>query len=231
MMDFLVDVDNESKAAVVVQSDGQIFNSSLLNQVNGVDRPGLARLNPDGATDASFVPESNEADDHYYSPLARQINGKIQASFGNGIVRLNADDSRDRTFDLGSSLTLDFGGEQEGFRASVLDIIIQPDGQILVSGNFTSVNGIARSGLVRLNGDAGLANSRAHFRTITGAVAGKVELNLDVVPSRTYAIQTSPDLIHWTAITRSKATNYCLNVSDSVEPISHRFYRAVQTAP
>src|SRR5206468_7177676 len=130
------------------------------------------------------------------------------------IFRLNADGTRDLTFDLGSNLTLDLGIEQNGLTASVSDIIVQPDGQILVAGNFTSANGSARSGLVRLNGDAHEANSRARFRSITGAGTGKVQLQLDVVPNRTYALQSSTDLIKWTAITTRNATNYLLDVTD-----------------
>jgi uncharacterized delta-60 repeat protein len=226
MMDYLVQVDFGSKAAVVVQPDGKIFTAGLFSQVNGVDRPGLARLNPDGSTDASFVPESNAAGDRYSRPLALQEDGKILASFGDGIVRLNADGSRDLSFDVG----LD-GLKQNGFAASLSEIIVQPDGQILVSGNFTSVNGSAWSGLVRLNGDAGLANSRAHFHSITGAGAGKVRLGLDEIPGHTYSLEASMDLIHWTAITTFKATSYSLNLSDPSAPISHRFYRVVQTVP
>jgi hypothetical protein len=139
---------------------------------------------------------------------------------------LNVDGSRDLSFDVG----LD-GLKQNGFAASLSEIILQPDGQILVSGNFTSVNGSARSGLVRLNGDASLANSRAHFRSITGAGPGMVQLNLDVIPGRIYALEASTDLIHWTAITTSKATNYLLNLSNSAALVPHRFYRAAQTAP
>jgi hypothetical protein len=108
---------------------------------------------------------------------------------------------------------------------------VQSDGLVLVAGKFTSANGIARSGMVRLNGDADLANSRARFRSITGAGTGRVQLNLSVVPNRTYAIQASTDLIHWTAIATRTATNYLLDVTDSDAGISRRFYRVDQTAP
>ena len=66
---------------------------------------------------------------------------------------------------------------------------------------------------------------------VIGDGTGKIELLLDVVPSRTYAIQTSADLINWTAIATRNATNYLLNVTDSAAGVPYRFYRAVQTAP
>jgi beta-xylosidase len=56
-------------------------------------------------------------------------------------------------------------------------------------------------------------------------------LNLEVIPTHTYAIQASSDLMNWTVIATRNATNYWLNVTDSAAAISHRFYRAVQTAP
>jgi hypothetical protein len=200
--------------------------------VNGVDRPGLARLNPDGSTDTSFVPESrvtenNDAGSYNIRGLAIQADGKILAASGDGsLVRLNADGSRDLAFVFGVD-----GFKQNGFVDSLSDIVVQPDGQILFASNFTTANGSARAGLVRLNGDAGLANSRARFRSITGVRTGKLQLNLDVIPNRTYAIESSTDLVNWTAITTRKATNYLFDVTDSAAAISRRFYRALQTAP
>src|SRR5206468_12366138 len=84
MMDKLIDGDGGSRAAVVVQPDGQIVSAGLFNQVNGVDRPGLARLNPDGSTDPSFVPENNDESYHNIHPLALQADSKLLASFGDG---------------------------------------------------------------------------------------------------------------------------------------------------
>jgi uncharacterized delta-60 repeat protein len=180
VMDILASFEGGSRNAAVVQPDGKIVIAGFFNKVNGVDRPGLARLNPDGSTDASFAPENNDAGDHNIRPLALQADGKLLVSFGDGsIVRLNADGSRDLAFDLGVD-----GFRQKGLAATFSDIVVQPDGQILVAGNLTSANGIARSGLVRLNGDAHLGNGRPRFRSITGAGAGKVQLHLDVIPNR-----------------------------------------------
>jgi uncharacterized delta-60 repeat protein len=231
MMDILSSGFGGSMNAAVVQPDGKIVIAGLFNHVNGVNRPGLARLNPDGSTDASFMPENN----YYIISLALQADGKFLGAGANGsIVRLNADGSRDLTFDASVELAFDFGGEgwkQYGLATTFSDIVVLPEGQILVAGNFTSPNGISWPGLVRLNGDARLANSPARLRSITGAGTGKVQLNLDVVPNRTYSIQASSDLINWTAIATLNATNYLLNVTDSAAGISRRFYRAVQTAP
>ena len=58
----------------------------------------------------------------------------------NRIVRLNADGTRDNTFNIGT-----------GFNNVVIDIQLQSDEKLLVSGVFTDYNGTACSRLVRLN--------------------------------------------------------------------------------
>jgi hypothetical protein len=85
---------------VVVQPDGRILTAGAFSEVNGVDRPGLARLNTDGSTDMSFLPESRD-NGYRVNALALQPDHKILAALGDGsIVRLNADGSQDLTFDF-----------------------------------------------------------------------------------------------------------------------------------
>jgi uncharacterized delta-60 repeat protein len=62
----------------------------------------------------------------------------------NNFVRLNADGSADAAFmaNLGS-----------GFNFGVTDIALQNDGKIVVIGHFSSLNGVTRVGLARLNAD------------------------------------------------------------------------------
>jgi uncharacterized delta-60 repeat protein len=66
----------------------------------------------------------------------------------NRIVRLNTDFSIDDTFVYGT-----------GFNAEANAVAIQPDGKILVGGNFTQYNGTARNRIVRLNTDGSLDTS------------------------------------------------------------------------
>lgn len=80
---------------------------------------------------------------------AIQVDGKILVggSFTsyngtnyNRLIRLNSDGSPDNTFEIGV-----------GFNGSVETVIIQPDGKILVGGNFTSYNGTTQGNIIRLN--------------------------------------------------------------------------------
>jgi len=58
------------------------------------------------------------------------------------IVRLNLDGSVDNTFNVGTGF--------EGFSSYVNTIALQPDGKILVGGNFLSYNGVTRHRIARL---------------------------------------------------------------------------------
>lgn len=84
----------------------------------------------------------------------------------NRIVRLNADGTEDSSFY--STLV---GGTGAGFNAQILAIKIQPDGKILVGGGFSTLNAVARVGLVRLESTGQLDLS---FSINLGALNGNV---------------------------------------------------------
>jgi uncharacterized delta-60 repeat protein len=88
------------------------------------------------------------------SAMVRQSDGRIliAGSFTsfNGqplgrIARLNPDGSVDSSFNPG-----------KGASAEVYAMAVQPDGRILVGGFFSSVDGVSRTGLARLNEDGSL---------------------------------------------------------------------------
>lgn len=88
---------------------------------------------------------------------AVQTDGKIvvvgnfthyNANARNNIVRLNADGSIDTTFNVGT-----------GLNAIGRIVKIQPDGKILVGGNFTDYDGNSVDRLIRLNTDGSLDSS------------------------------------------------------------------------
>jgi uncharacterized delta-60 repeat protein len=116
-----------------------------------------ARLNADGSLDTTFNPALTAPGT--VTVMALQSDGKIIV-FGNfskmngvarsRLARLNADGTTDMSFDPGS-----------GFNNQVNSIVIQSDGKILVGGNFTNYNGVARANLARLNADGSLDNGFA----------------------------------------------------------------------
>lgn len=136
-------------------TDRRIRIGGNFTQVNGQTRRNLAALANDGGLDTNFNPFVNP--DGIVYGLAGQADGKILAvgfftsvfaPFSNppivrpGLVRLNADGNLDRTFDL--------GGTTDGL---IERVAVQPDGKVLIAGQFTNTNLPDQANLARLNAD------------------------------------------------------------------------------
>jgi uncharacterized delta-60 repeat protein len=141
--------------ALAIQPDGKIFIGGNFFFLNGREVYGFARLNPDGGVDTSF--NSGFGANGPILAVALQADGKIliggnftfvKGFSRNGLARLFPDGSVDQSF---------------GFYAGANDIVrgiaVQPDGQILVGGDFTFYNNFAYNHLVRLNGSDGSLDS------------------------------------------------------------------------
>ncbi len=146
--------------ATVVQPDGKIVFGGHFTSVLGTPRNNIARLNADGTLDAAFDPNVNGA----VATLAVQADGKLllggefstlqpngaaSPTTRNRVARVNADGSLDTVFDPNAS-------------APVISIVVQPDGKVLLSGDFGFLqpNGAAspttRVGIGRVNADGTL---------------------------------------------------------------------------
>ncbi|HQQ63695.1 MAG TPA: thrombospondin type 3 repeat-containing protein [Pseudomonadales bacterium] len=151
--------------AVAIQTDGKIMLGGDFNIVNGITRNRIVRLNSDGSTDASF--NTGSGADLYVRAIALQADSKIliggsftqvNGTARNRIARLKSDGSLDASFNADT-----------GTIYSIQTIVVQPDGKIMVAGDFTSIGGgIARSKIARLNSDGSLD---ASFNPGTGANA------------------------------------------------------------
>ena len=142
--------------SIAVQTDGKIvIGGFIVSSYNGTTAAWtpIARLNPNGAFDSTFnrITSNSNA-----LKVAIQPDGKIMmaGSFStingvarNYITRFNADGSLDASFDTGMGPNL-----------PVYTIYVQPDGKILLAGAFSTINGISRSRLARLNADGTLDN-------------------------------------------------------------------------
>lgn len=64
--------------AIAVQMDGKVLVGGVFNQIDGVVRKHIARLNPDGSLDMEFDPGAAANSDEVYS-LALQTAGKLLA--------------------------------------------------------------------------------------------------------------------------------------------------------
>jgi uncharacterized delta-60 repeat protein len=148
---------NNRILTVAVQPDGKILIGGEFNMVNGFTKKNIARLNSDGSTDASFSPNITAPNPGSIFNLVGVaslkvlktgkilIGGNFSAADGqprNNIARLNSDGSLDTTFDVG-------GTGPEGI---VRTLAVQPNGCVLVGGNFVRFNGQIRTGMARLIG-------------------------------------------------------------------------------
>ena len=151
--------------------NGQMIlgNSGSYNQI---DVRGLARINAYGQLDATFTTPTNLFT-RSFSTLALQPDGKILAggrvefSFASGLPannlhRYNSDGSYDAGFTQG---THDLAG-------TIKKIVVLSNGNILVAGSFTTYNGVAAGGLVRLL-PSGIID--ATYNIGTGAGGGSIE--------------------------------------------------------
>ena len=163
---------NDSVNAVAVDSLGHVIIGGAFDHVSGVARGGVARLNVDGSLDTSFDPgigtynPATRSTDPVYA-LAVQPDGKILVggSFANvemisinGLTRFNPDGTLDTTF---STYGLNNGtyNPVTGVADHVNAITLQPDGAILIGGDFTTFNQTRRVGIARLFKDGSLDTS------------------------------------------------------------------------
>ncbi|MFT5136895.1 MAG: putative delta-60 repeat protein [Arenicella sp.] len=133
------------------QQDGKILvGGNFINELEPDTRQNLTRLNADGSTDPSFVQKL----DGWVFCVLEEANGQILIGgyfkhIDNRdhkyMARLNADGSLDESFkpDLGE-LGWVYSFDQ------------QSDGRIVIGGEFTSVDGIERNYVARLNMDGSL---------------------------------------------------------------------------
>lgn len=149
--------------AVVVDPFGRVVIGGDFDTVSGSKYGGVARLNLDGSLDTNFLsgigtynPDSGSTDPVY--ALAIQGNSVLvggafsymELARYNGIVQLDANGLVDRTFNPGSSTNNGTFNPLTGQADAVYAITIQPDGNILIGGDFTTYNQTRRVGIARI---------------------------------------------------------------------------------
>lgn len=130
-----------------------------------LDEPGrgvgydFVRLYADGRRDTSFISgnglEQNEDTNVFDNPIITDIDvqddGKVLVAGGfigyqgesvKDLIRLNVDGRRDKAFDI-----------QDGFNGLIRVVNVQPDGKVLVGGDFTEYQGQSANHLIRLHPD------------------------------------------------------------------------------
>lgn len=153
---------------VSLQPDGKLIVGGDYLNFNGAETPYLCRLYSDGTKDVSFDLGTGFNAKVYSSSI--QPDGKIvlggsftafNGSAAGRLIRLNADGSRDATFN--TTIASNTG--------IIYATALQSDGNIIIVGSFTKYNGITANRLARILPDGNLDST---FNIGTGA-SGLVE--------------------------------------------------------
>jgi|GEM_PF-3023750 len=144
-------------------SDGKtlvVGNADQVSTYNGALLRGISRINADGTLDTTFNPGGtgvSNTNNGFVTDFVIQPDGKIiiagHMAFYNGqptkhILRLEPDGTIDPSFNYAT-----------GPNSSLTSVALQSDGKIIISGYFTSYDGIPREKLARLNSDGSLDTS------------------------------------------------------------------------
>ena len=155
---FNPDADDEVYALAVLPS-GKILMGGIFRTVSGQMHDSIARLDASTGLADSFNPNVLAGS---VSTIAAQTDGKIL--IGGGFSSINGS----RRFLIArldgvtgslDSFNPDPLGASSGPAPSVDEIVIQPDGRILVSGLFARIGDQARNNMARLDPITGLADS------------------------------------------------------------------------
>ena len=162
-------------ASLAVQADGKILLGGEFDTFNGQPTSGLVRLNANGSLDASFSPPLMRYS--YVEGLIVQPDGKVLMNgylnlLGStqqyaGVARLLPSGALDLNF-----VTSNFIDGDVGTSTGEPAMLLQPDGKIIVVGNFTNAVG---NRVARLNSDG---TSDLTFQAGTGPNVAPTTLGL-----------------------------------------------------
>jgi uncharacterized delta-60 repeat protein len=143
-------IPNGPVYAIAIQPDGRILIGGAFTMVNGATRNHIARLNPDGSLDNTFQNALTGATSNVRC-IQIQSNGEIL--IGGDFTGVD-NTSRSYVARLTSAGTLDSGfAASGGASGPVYSMAIQPDGNVLIGGIFTSYTGAGASHVARLYDD------------------------------------------------------------------------------
>ena len=155
--------------SIVVQTNGKVIVVGDFTTYNGTNQGSIARLNADGSLDTTFNSGTGVTQGFptQVETVALQADGKLfvggrfdvyNGMSVEGVARLNADGSLDTNFHTANLV---------GQGIHVFSVAPQPDGKVLIGGEFTQVHGTGRSYIARLNSDGNLDTT---FNPGTGAL-------------------------------------------------------------
>ena len=157
--------------SVAIDPSGNIYIGGSFPSYNGITRNNLARLRNDGSLDLSWP---NVIFSSSVSLIQAQSNGQVLVLGGFGVVngvsrmnlaRLNTDASLDINFNPAA-------GVSDGV---IYAYVIQPDGNVIIAGSFTTNSPVSRQYIARVS-QSGVLDSTFNAGFIGGAAVYAVAL-------------------------------------------------------
>lgn len=146
---------NQEPLRVGQLPDGKLVMGGFFTTYKGVSANRIVRLNTDMSRDTTFDVGTGFNNNVFWVAVQSDDKVLVGGAFtqykgvsANRIIRLNTDGTKDTTFNIGT-----------GFNNTVYATIIQPDGKILVSGDFTQYSGVSYGKLIRLNTNGSIDTS------------------------------------------------------------------------
>jgi uncharacterized delta-60 repeat protein len=176
-------IGGASVRQIVSQADTKIMIGGGFSGVNGFNRSNLARLNADGGLDQTFNSGVGTV-----GRIWIQADGKYILGMGflaGSLTRRNLDGSSDATF---TPASISFGSPE----TSIYELLIRPDGSLIIGGQFLTVGGMTRPNLARLSPNGALdvlfnpTGANGSVRSLVADSAGKVIAGGDF--SRIFAV-------------------------------------------
>lgn len=138
--------------SIALQGDGKVLISGHFASFNNTARTNVARLNPNGGLDMSFDPGPAVATSFPYVDAGAllsggkvMLGGSFNTTVSANLALLNTNGVLDSTFTA----------QTDG---AVNAVLLQTNGQAVIGGFFSYVNGVPRSGIARLS-PAGLVDA------------------------------------------------------------------------
>lgn len=134
-------------SSIIEQPDGKIIATGTFTAYQGVSANRIIRLNTNGTRDNTFVIGTGfngftqvPRFDSTYKIIVTGLYSEYDGYPANRLIRLNTDGSVDTTLVIGI-----------GFNNTTVDVLVNPDDSMIVTGYFTSYNGSTREGMVKLD--------------------------------------------------------------------------------
>ncbi|HQZ95310.1 MAG TPA: hypothetical protein PLP21_03275 [Pyrinomonadaceae bacterium] len=201
-------------------SDGNLLVSGRLGKVNNVDAPQIARIKPNGEVDQTFIPPNLGSPFSTINSVLQLIDGRVMigGEFPSidgiqtaNLGRLLPNGNVDPTFI--ATVT----GSTNPSGIPVISMVQQESGKLIVSGNFTAVNGSVKRGIVRFEPFSGLVTISGRVTTPGGLGLRNAVVRMTDLQSNLVRTATTSSFGFYSFTNVLAQTNYFIN------PVSKRY--------